>query len=258
MILKTSYTLCRSLRKSIFKSNFLIKPLSSQSKSFKKVSHVIFDLDGLLIDSEFLYFKTFSKIAREYGKIYNERVMEKHLGMPANKGCQVIIDELNLPITVNEMMRKYEEMVHYKLGSCKLMPGAFKLVNHLKNHRVPIAIATSSHDPGFTLKTKPHEQFFSLFSHIISAGIHKDIVKRGKPFPDIFLVCANRFSDKPSPDKCLVFEDSPNGVKAAIDAGMQVVMVPYPNINPDLTKKATLVIDSLEKFKPELFGLPGY
>lgn len=84
------------------------------------------------------------------------------------------------------------------------------------------------------------------------------LILTGKPHPDIFLVAAGRFSDKPKPECCLVFEDAPNGVTAGKAAGMQTIMVPDEHIPREMTSHATLVLKSLEEFKPEEFGLPPF
>ncbi|XP_012366522.2 pseudouridine-5'-phosphatase-like isoform X2 [Nomascus leucogenys] len=171
------------------------------------VTHLIFDMDGLLLDTERLYSVVFQEICDRYDKKYSWDVKS-------------------------------------------LVLGAEKLIIHLRKYGIPFALATSSGSASFEMKT------IRLFSHIVLGDDPE--VPRGKPDPDIFLACAKRFSPCPAMEKCLVFEDAPNGVEAALAAGMQVVMVPDRNLSRDLTTKATLVLNSLQDFQPELFGLPPY
>lgn len=142
-----------------------------------------------------------------------------------------------------------------------LMPGAERLIKHLESKQVPIAIATGSAQSGFERKTSHLGDILRKpFKHHVFAG-SDDEVKRGKPHPDVFLVAAKRFKESPPKDmqSVLVFEDALNGVKAALAAGMQVVFVPDKKLNLSTVQvKATQTLDSLEQFKPELFGLPPF
>lgn len=150
-------------------------------------------------------------------------------------------------------------------------------MKHLHTNAIPFALATSSSKEIAEIKMANHTEFFDLFHHKVMGSTDPD-VKVGKPAPDIFLVAARRFPDKPDPanvrsnvvkasneifkiiyfSQCLVFEDAPNGVRAACLAGMQSVMVPDKMVAEELRKEATIVIDSLDDFQPELFGLPPF
>ncbi|CAG9839856.1 unnamed protein product [Diabrotica balteata] len=223
---------------------------------FKKVTHVIFDLDGTLIESESIYEKIIDDIAKLYGKRYTEECQHKVLGTREPDTAKIVVQELGLPITPEEFLVLFRKNQETELAQTEMLPGAKELVTHLHKKGIPIAVATSASEKATQIKSKNHQDVFKLFHHIV-CGSSDPAVKNGKPAPDIFLVCASRFSDNPNPSDCLVFEDAPSGIRGALSAGMQAVMVPEPHISEELRKPATLVLDSLTQFKPELFGLPA-
>lgn len=179
------------------------------------------------------------------------------LGTTERRTCEIAVKELELPCTVDEFHKQYRQACLDGLKNVHLLRGAERLIRHLHDSNVPFCLATSSSKESVDVKVSNHQELFKLFPHIVCGSSDPD-VKEGKPAPDIFLVAAKRFPDSPKPENCLVFEDAPNGCRAAKLAGMQAVMVPDSHCTDEQKKDATVVLKNLLQFKPEEFGLPPF
>jgi len=221
------------------------------------VTHCIFDMDGLLLDTEDIYEGAVRDVLKMYGKPYPKEVRMKILGTTEQTTAKIAVDSLNLPITVTKFRELFRGLLRKRLGDLSMLRGAERLIRHLHEEKVPFALATSSSKEMAELKMTNHAELFSLFHHHVYGSTDPDVIE-GKPAPDIFIVAGKRFPDRPKPENCLVFEDAPNGVRAATLAGMQSVMVPESFVAQELRKEATVVLNSLEDFKPEYFGLPPF
>lgn len=233
-----------------------VRNLSSHPP-FKPVTHCLFDMDGLLLDTESIYENSVREICRKFGKEYPWDVRMKVMGTQEQKTAEIVITDLSLPISVDEFLHIQEKIVRKEFTSLNLMKGAERLLRHLHKSQVPICLATSSGRELAEVKMSNYPELFNLFAHKVMGSTDPE-VKNGKPAPDIFLIAAKRFRDNPHPSKCLVFEDSPNGVRAGKLAGCQTVMVPDKIVAPEQRTEATIVLKSLEHFQPELFGLPKF
>lgn len=183
------------------------------------VTHVLFDMDGLLLDTERFYTIAQEEIAARHGAApFTYALKTKMMGQKALPAAAIFVDDLNLrgKLTPEEFLVQREEILDALFAQAALLPGAERLLRHLHASGVPIALATSSHARHFQLKTANHGALFSLFCHVTTG----DVVGRGKPAPDIFLHAAGRWDPVPEPAACLVFEDAPSGVAAAKAAGM--------------------------------------
>ncbi|GLJ43457.1 hypothetical protein SUGI_0903570 [Cryptomeria japonica] len=231
----------------------------SEPPKYKPITHVLFDMDGLLLDTEKFYTVVQENILAGYGKHFDWSLKSKLIGRKALEAAQIFVKETGLEgvLTPEEFIRRREEMLHSLFPESGFMPGAERLVRHLHAHGVPMAVATSSHRRHYELKTTKHKELFSLMHHIVVGDDPE--VKQGKPSPDIFVVAAKRFED-PSlqVENVLVLEDAPSGVAAARNAGMSVVMVPDPNLDSSLCQGADQVLGSLIDFVPRDWGLPEY
>ncbi|KRZ53110.1 Pseudouridine-5'-monophosphatase [Trichinella nativa] len=214
--------------------------------TFKKVSHVIFDMDGLLLNTEDYYTEAQDAYLRKFGKTFTWELKCRQMGRTQREGFQLVIDEYKLPVSLDEMLAEVNSHLEKLFPHCQLMPGAERLVNHLHNHRIPMALCTGSKEYFYRIKSQNHQQVFSKLHHCLFTSDDPE-VKHGKPNPDCFLICNSRFAEPPLTEKVLVFEDAINGVEAALKAGMQVVMVPDRRMSTELRQRATLCIESLNQ-----------
>jgi len=239
--------------------------MSSEQENIynNRISHCVFDFDGTLIDSESFLTLAINDVLQRYGKEYVWSLKSRTVGLHLGLSGPIIIEEFGLPLTVPEfvqnVLQRFEERM--TLGSCNFMAGAERLVKHLAKNDVKLAVCTGSTKFTYSLKVRHFGDFFDpgkYFSHIVKAGDDPD-VKRNKPHPDPYIHCVSLFDPPPDPKQVLVFEDSPTGLASAISAGYQCVLIPDPRYDRNkFESEAALVIDSLEDFEPELFGLPKF
>ena len=221
---------------------------------FKSITHVIYDMDGLLLDTESLHELVNTKVAQRYGKTFNTAAKMAIAGRPTLDSAKILVDLLQLPLTAEEYLLERNELLYPLYSTAQVLPGTVELIQHLAQHNVPQAIASSSSRHHFELKTANHQQWLKLFD-ITILGDDPEI-ELGKPAPDIFLLTAKRLNANPK--QCLVFEDSLAGMKAAVAAGMPVVAIPDPVFDHQLFQEADLVLNSMTEFKPQDWNLPGY
>lgn len=215
-------------------------------------------------DSEHYYAVAMDNVAQRYGKRFTWETKVKIMGTTAKTYSKIVVDDLKLPITPDELMRQLEVEYPKVFPLVRLMPGVQELLDHLKNHNIPMAIASSSKRTSFEQKTEHFgPEFKKYFHHVVLASDEPE-VKHSKPAPDTFLVCRKRFDPVPKNSECLVFEDSVAGVVAGVRAGMPVVWIPDPRVQVDsllateADLKPTQILSSMAQFKPEDFGLPPF
>jgi len=198
---------------------------------------VIFDLDGVLLDTEPLYTQATAAVAARFGKRYDWSVKSECIGRGTFEAAAIIIRALELPLSPQELVQERDRTLVQLLATAAPLPGAQDLTRALAARGVPLAIATSTEAPLFAIKAAPHQDWLSVFAAVVCGDDPR--VGRPKPAPDIFLAAAADLGAAPA--DCLVFEDSPFGVEAALAAGMQVVALPDPAMDRARFRDAHLV-----------------
>lgn len=184
------------------------------------VAAVIFDMDGLMFDTERLARGAWHRAMADRGYTLREDVYLRCVGRTLPETCAVFVEALGAELPVNEIAKAKEQYLREMLGpGAPLKPGLLALLDGLARARLPLAVASS------TARAEVDRRLVQVgIRDAFAVIVGGDEVARGKPSPDLFLLAARRLGA--DPEGCVVLEDSGPGVMAAAAAGMRAIMVP--------------------------------
>lgn len=221
--------------------------MTSVSGGNPRLDAVIFDLDSTLVDTEHLWTEVRKKVTRQAGLSWIPEADYAMMGMNTAEWASYMAEKLGFSSAKQASDLVIGEIANqYATGQVKILPGAIDAVRNLAE-LCPVGIASSS----------PVELIEAAVAalgvaDLISAVVSSDMVATGKPAPDGYLLAAKKLSADPK--YCLAVEDSPSGVRAALNAGMVTVSVPtsYAQIPDDLLVRVGANLASLEQLSPDL------
>lgn len=188
---------------------------------------VIFDMDGVLFDTERLYMEGWTQVAKKRGIAGIDEVARGCIGLNANDSRMRVLTHYGQEFDYDDFRAAVSSWVktRIKIYGLPIKPGVERLLEYLKQRDIPIGLATST---GYS----------SVIGHLKSAGIVNyfrviitgDMIEHSKPQPDIYLLACRKLGAEPS--KTYAIEDSPNGIRSAYSAGLKPIMVP-DLIEPD-------------------------
>jgi HAD superfamily hydrolase (TIGR01509 family) len=211
------------------------------------IEAVVFDLDGLLLDTEQLWDDVREALTRERGGRWHERAQADMMGMSSIEWSQYMHDELGLPDPPEELNRLVvERMKERYREQLPVIDGAVEAVRRI-GERWPLGLASSSNRALIDLALE-----LLGVADLFRVTVSSEEVERGKPAPDVYLEAARRLGV--SPERVAAIEDSANGIRSAKVAGTRVIAIPNPHYPPpdDALGQADAVLDSLWELTPDV------
>jgi pseudouridine-5'-monophosphatase len=210
----------------------------------------IFDLDGVLLDTEPLYTQATQQVLSPYGKEYTWELKVQMMGRDSQSTAEFLVAALGLPITAEQYIARRKPLLEQACRQAAAFPGAEQLVRSLHARGIPMALATSGEAPLTRAKAVRHP-WFELFSSVLCGDDPR--LCHPKPAPDIFLLAAREL--EVPPERCVVFEDSLAGVQAARAARMQVIAVASPQMDRSRYGADVPIVSSLSGVDLTMLGL---
>ena len=206
---------------------------------------IVFDLDGLLLDTEQVWDEVREALTRERGGRWHDRAQADMMGMSSTEWSRYMHDELGLREPPDELNRLVvERMAERYRERLPIVEGAVEAVRRI-GERWPLGLASSSNRPLIDLALE-----LMGVAELFRATVSSEEVERGKPAPDVYLEVARRLGVPP--ERIVAVEDSAAGIRAAKAAGMGVVAIPNPHFPPpdDTLELADVVLESLAMLTP--------
>lgn len=212
---------------------------------------LIFDMDGVLIDSEPLHLKAYQVLLNSLGRDYTEEDNRQYLGRKDIEIAASLIEKLKLDFTPQKLTDDKEAILErlFKEES-KAQPGVLAVLQKGKELSIPMAIASSATLP--TIELVVDILSIRHYFHYLTSG---DEVPHGKPAPDVYLLAAKRLGVEPF--NCLVIEDTANGVKAAKAANMSCIAIACETTRHEDHSHADLRLDTMAEFDVESWYRSG-
>ena len=211
------------------------------------IEAVIFDLDGVLIDSEHVWDEVRRQLAEERSRRWSDTASRDMMGMSSLEWSRYMRDEVGLaesPEEISaEVVRRLEARYRRELP---LIAGSEQVLERL-SARWPLGLASSSNRELIDLVFQE-----SGLGRFFRATVSSEEVPRGKPAPDVYLEAARRLGAEPT--RCAAVEDSENGIHAAKAAGMRTIAIPNPRYPPgaEALAAADVVLASIDDLSPEV------